>query len=122
MQLTIFARAGDTRLPHSAASNIGDAPRVAQYITMNPASPLSDEDIADNRRWWSERLAGVSAATLGWTVAAALTVDLCCEQFGEPVNREHYTLPRPATLSPLGKRLAGIEPWPAHAAAASAKL
>ena len=99
-QLNIFVRAGDTRLPHSAASNIGDRPRVAQYITMNPASPLSDEDIADNRRWWSERLAG----------------------FGEPVHREHYTLPRPATLSPLGKRLAGIEPWPAHAAAASAKL
>ena len=43
--------------------------------------PLSDEDIADNRRWWSERLAG----------------------FGEPVNREHYTLPRPATLSPLAR-------------------
>jgi hypothetical protein len=33
----------DTRLPHSAASNIGDAPRVAQYITMNPAGPLTEE-------------------------------------------------------------------------------
>lgn len=48
----------DTRLPHSAASNIGDAPRVAQYITMNPATPLTAEDIASNTQWWSERHAG----------------------------------------------------------------
>ena len=37
----------DTRLPHSAASNIGDAPRIAQYITMNPASPLTEDEM----RW-----------------------------------------------------------------------
>ena len=74
-----------------------------RYITMNPAGPLAAEDIAHNKAWWSERHAG----------------------FGAPRNREHYTLPRPATLTTLGRRLAGIEPWPKYAAAsdvASAKL
>ena len=81
----------DTRLPHSAASNVGDAPRVAQYITMNPIrQPLSEEQKHDNRMWWHERHAG----------------------FGEPRNREHYTLPKPAKLTQLGRRLAGIEDWP----------
>ena len=70
---------------------------------MNPAGPLTAEEIASNKVWWSERHAG----------------------FGEPRNREHYTLPKPATLTKLGRRLAGIEPWPKFAAAgetASAKL
>ena len=70
---------------------------------MNPASPLTAEEIASNTAWWSERHAG----------------------FGEPRNREHYTLPKPATLTELGRRLAGIEPWPKFAAdsdTGSAKL
>jgi hypothetical protein len=70
---------------------------------MNPAGPLTAEEIASNKIWWLERHAG----------------------FGEPRNREHYTLPKPATLTTLGRRLAGIEPWPKFATAndtAGAKL
>eukprot|EP01046_Picozoa_sp_COSAG06_P040906 COSAG06_NODE_5005_length_3795_cov_116.758089_3_plen_76_part_00 len=75
---------------------------------MNPAAPLTAEEISSNHAWWKERHAG----------------------FGAPRNREHYTLPKSAELTELGRRLAGIEPWPkfaaesqsAAAAAVSAKL
>ena len=46
---------------------------------MNPAGPLTSDEIASNKAWWLERHAG----------------------FGEPRNREHYTLPKPATLTTL---------------------
>ena len=60
----VGAEAGDlviwqTTLPHYAAVNIGDAPRVAQYITMGPAPQQQDEKArADRIKFFDGRLAG----------------------------------------------------------------
>jgi hypothetical protein len=44
-----------------AAVNIGDAPRVAQYITMAPAPEVQDEASRAGRiRFWREREAGLA--------------------------------------------------------------
>lgn len=79
----------DSRLPHTAGLNRGDAPRVAQYITMSPAS--EDQSLEARKRridWYKQRGA-----------------------WGGKLEREHES-GECATLTPLGKLLAGLEPWP----------
>ena len=79
----------DSRLPHTAALNRGHAPRVAQYITMSPAA---EDQSLENRKgrieWYEQR--GAWAGKL---------------------EKEHES-GECATLTPLGKQLAGVEPWP----------
>jgi len=89
----IPARAGDlviwqTALPHTASLNRGQAPRVAQYITMGPAS-AKPAVRAHRTVFWRDRLSGLGRYAK---------------------EREHYESTT-ARLSPLGKKLAGVEPW-----------
>ena len=77
-----------------AAVNIGDAPRVAQYITMGPAAEAQDEaSRADRIRFWRERQAGNGNAE---------------SALGEQTRAQ--------PLAPLegryAKQIAGVEPWP----------
>jgi hypothetical protein len=89
----IPAAAGDlviwrTALPHTASVNRGTAPRIAQYITMSPAS---DNPEARKHRtdFWRRRLSGLGR-----------------------YRRERDALERPrAQLTPLGRKLAGVDPW-----------
>jgi len=90
-------RAGDLlvwrgALPHGNTANRGAAPRLAQYITMTPADQFSPEDIAERIRSFREGVAPRSpngAALPASPKANALDVE----------------------LSPLGRRLLGLEPW-----------
>jgi ectoine hydroxylase-related dioxygenase (phytanoyl-CoA dioxygenase family) len=79
--------------PHGIrVNNSGDKVRIAQYISMMPA----DEDNEDIRQWrissWKERKSPEGYAFPG-----------------DPLKREQ-TYPV-AVLSPLGKRLLGLEKW-----------
>lgn len=89
----IPAKAGDliiwrTALPHSASINRGKAPRIAQYITMSPAS---DNPAARQHRmdFWRRRLSGLGRYKR---------------------ERDAHERPR-AQLTPLGRKLAGVDPW-----------
>ena len=89
----IGAEAGDlviwrTALPHTASLNRGKSPRVAQYITMGPANEKNAEAREHRITFWRERLAGFRYAE----------------------EREHHEIP-PAKLTPLGRKLAGLDPW-----------
>lgn len=84
----------DARLPHGNAPNHGDAPRVVQYVTMyadhgDEAMAASFADLYRSGR-----------ATPGLR--------------GRPGWDEPQPWP-PAQLTPLGRRLAGVDPWPAAA-------
>ena len=87
----IGAEAGDliiwhSALPHTASTNRGSGVRVAQYITMNRAG----DEINESRvNFWKQRLSGL-------------------ERYAE--EREHHES-RTAKLTPLGRKLAGIELW-----------
>ena len=89
----IPADAGDliiwrTALPHVASTNRGTAPRVAQYITMTPANDSAEA--RDHRTaFWRDRLSGLGRYAK---------------------EREHHELPT-AELTPLGRKLAGVDPW-----------
>lgn len=88
------AAAGDliiwrTSLPHTASLNRGSAPRVAQYITMSPAATGNRQALAHRTLFWQQRLSGLGRYAK---------------------EREHYETPA-ARLSPLGRKLAGVEAW-----------
>ncbi len=105
----IPGRAGDLLiwhrlLPHGNGRNVSDRPRLAQYITMYPTdygNPDASEEAraaAEARREarlraWQERLPPEGSAfpgdPRGW-------------------ERQHG---RPADLTPLGKRLLGLDSW-----------
>ena len=90
----IGADAGDliiwrTALPHTAGLNRSTDPRVAQYITMSPA-PKNDPAARERHvTFWRDRLSGLG-------------------RYAE--EREHFEIP-PAKLSPLGRKLVGLDPW-----------
>jgi len=83
----------DTRLLHGNGRNVSDRPRLAQYITMWP-EVNNPELIAERARCWRERAA--------WDAEWVL---------GDPRNweRDHGIT---AELTPLGRRLLGVDPWP----------
>ena len=65
-------------------------PRIAQYITMNPApDELSPESRAESERWWRQRLTGLGRNEKG---------------------KEHLE-GTTAKLTPLGRKLLGVEAW-----------
>jgi hypothetical protein len=81
-------------LPHGIRPNLsGDKVRIAQYISMMPA----EEDNEPLRQWrirsWHDRIAPEGYAFPG-----------------DPRNWEQTKYDR-ATLTPLGKKLLGLEPW-----------
>jgi hypothetical protein len=79
----------DSRLPHRSGSNRTNVPRFAQYITMYPAG--NQQERWERVQRWRERRA--PAYWRGW----------------------QYQLDRepgePAGLSPLGRKLLGLDEW-----------
>lgn len=93
MQVT--ADAGDvilwsTQLPHGSASNLSNRPRIATFVTMCP--PEDSPELREEMRelWLSKR------APVHWR-------GLPAQHDPEPGE--------PATLTPLGRKLAGLDPW-----------
>ena len=80
-------------LPHSSARNDGTRPRWVQYVTMSPATGE-----AERRKLAADFRAKRAPA---W----ALRQKVPGQQDPEPGPV--------AALSPLGRRLAGLDPWPA---------
>jgi hypothetical protein len=90
----IAAEAGDliiwhVALPHTAALNRGRLPRVAQYITMSRAGDDSEEARQGRIAFWRDRLSGLGRYDK---------------------EREHHERSA-AVLTPLGRKLAGVDPW-----------
>lgn len=81
-------------LPHGNGANCASDVRMVQYVSMAPAEPNKPQARADRIKAWRDRLRGGSHFE------------------GDPLKREerHGTT---ATLSPLGRRLLGIERWEA---------
>ena len=95
----IEAEAGDLviwhrALPHAAALNRGSVPRVAQYITMSPVGDDSEEARQGRINFWRQRLSGLGRYEK---------------------EREHSELAA-AELTPLGRKLAGVDSWDGNAA------
>ncbi len=95
---TIETKAGDlliwnSLLPHGTSRNTSDHPRLAQYIAMSPAQEQNEKA----RQWridsWLHRIAPEGSPfpgdPRGW-------------------EREHGTT---AALSPLGRKLLGLDSW-----------
>jgi len=95
-QTTITGDQGDlliwnSLLPHGNTRNRSDVPRYAQYITMSPEN-FADRDAREGRvKTWRDQ---EPIATPGP---------------GDP--REFEKTSSPADLTPLGRRLLGIDPW-----------
>lgn len=94
----IPAKAGDliiwhVGLPHGNGPNTSDKPRLAQYITMYPA-PENNEEARQARiaQWREHRPPGTKVFP------------------GDPrrIEEEHG---KTAELTPLGRKLLGLDPW-----------
>ena len=90
----IGAEAGDliiwrTALPHTASVNRGTRPRVAQYITMSPARDQDEQARQTRIAFWRDRLSGL----------------------GRYAQEREHNESAAAELTPLGRKLAGIDPW-----------
>lgn len=83
-------------LPHGNGENRSSDVRMVQYVAMAPAEPEKPQMRADRIRAWRDRLPGGSHFE------------------GDPLGRER-THGATATLTPLGRRLLGIERWEADA-------
>ncbi len=91
-------RAGDLliwheALPHRTGRNTTDEPRLVQYLHMFPARPDNTAERLERLRGWRDRLPGASHFE------------------GDPLQREALQ-GATATLTPLGRRLLGLDPWP----------
>ena len=87
-----------TALPHGSSSNTATQPRVAQYITMFPSQGY-DEDVRTHRlKAWRDRLAGLVIEVTGVTTWKLRN------------EKEHQT-GQTAELSPLGRKLLGLDRW-----------
>ncbi len=98
----IPGKAGDliiwhSSLPHGAGLNTGRYPRVVQYITMFPVQE-KDENILTRRvNAWRNNLAGVIVESTGWK--------------GELRKEKEHAIGETAELSPLGRKLLGLDKW-----------
>lgn len=90
----VAGKAGDlviwhSALPHGSSPNSAERPRMAQYITMSPA-PNEGKDTSDSRvSWWQDRLTGL----------------------GKNKKEKEHNQGKTAELTPLGKKLLGMDPW-----------
>ncbi len=90
----VAGKAGDlviwhSALPHGSSPNSAERPRMAQYITMNPA-PHDGKRTNEHRiTWWQERLTGL----------------------GKNQKEKEHHHGKTAELTPLGKKLLGLDPW-----------
>ena len=78
-------------LAHGNGHNVSDKPRLAQYITMSPAPKDADESRNARALSWQER-----KPMPGWP--------------GDDREWEHNYL-KTADLTPLGKKLLGVDLW-----------
>lgn len=92
----VAGKAGDlviwhSALPHGSSPNSAERPRMAQYITMSPA-PNEGKNKNEHRvTGWRERLTGL----------------------GKNQKEKEHHQGKTAELTPLGKKLLGLEPWAA---------
>lgn len=92
----VSGKAGDlviwhSLLPHGNSRNTADRPRWSQYILMSPAEEDNEPLRQERIRLWRERLTPPGFP-------------------GDPRRWEQTHCP-PAALTPLGKRLLGLERW-----------
>lgn len=80
-------------LPHGAGLNTADRPRLVQYITMHLAQEEDEEARVQRIHAWRNRLAGTGGNS-----------DLSRNE------KEHDT-GRTAKLTPLGRKLLGLDRW-----------
>lgn len=90
----ITGKAGDliiwhSALPHGSSPNTADQPRVVQYITMSPTREDNEEARQRRINGWRERLTGLGK---------------------EQKEKEHF-YGKTAELTPLGRKLLGLERW-----------
>jgi hypothetical protein len=90
----IGANAGDliiwhSALPHGSSPNSAQRPRMAQYITMSPAREEDEEARQRRITGWQERLTGL----------------------GKDAKEKEHLQGRTAELTPLGRRLLGLDRW-----------
>ena len=79
-----------TALPHGSSPNSAEVPRIGQYITMNPVRrEPSEESRAESERWWRERRTGL----------------------GKNEKAQEHREGTTATLTPLGRKLLGVDSW-----------
>lgn len=85
----------DRLLPHGNGRNTSDRPRLAQYLHMFPAAELDERQRRRRVRQWERRQPPPGRAFPG--------------DPRKKERREHRT----AELTELGRRLLGLETWPA---------
>ena len=91
----VKGKAGDvilwsTRLPHGSSINLSPRPRVAMFVTMQPANE-SAEYRESMKTWWLQKRAPIQWRGMPGQI--------------DPEPGE------PAVLSELGKKLIGVSPW-----------
>lgn len=84
----------DSLLPHGNGPNFTDKPRYAQYIFMNPAQPDNEEERKKRIASWRNRKRSETFAFPG-----------------DPRNWESENFNGPPELTPLGRKLLGLDPW-----------
>jgi ectoine hydroxylase-related dioxygenase (phytanoyl-CoA dioxygenase family) len=92
----IGGKAGDlviwhSALPHGSRPNTAQRPRLAQYISMFPAREENEEGRQRRITGWQERLTGLGK---------------------DQQEKEHFH-GRTAELTPLGRKLLGLDRWAA---------
>jgi hypothetical protein len=76
-------------LPHGSSPNTAQRPRMAQYILMRPAREDDEEERQRRITGWKERLTGLGK---------------------DAKEKEHFE-GRTAELTPLGRKLLGLDRW-----------
>ena len=101
--IEVEADAGDfivwhSALPHGNSRNLSGKPRLAQYVRMFPAEP-SNEELREQR-------------IASWRDSAHPAFQNPRAFPGDPRGKEAAT--PPAELTPLGRRLLGLDNWNSH--------
>jgi hypothetical protein len=92
--IPISGKAGDliiwhSALPHGSSPNSSTRPRLAQYITMSPAPENNEEARQLRITGWRERLTGL----------------------GKHQKEKEHHYGKTAELTPLGRKLLGLDRW-----------
>ena len=85
-------------LPHGSSPNTATHPRLAQYITMFPSQGYDDEARNGRVKAWRDRLAGLVIEVTGVTKWKLR-------------NEKEHERGQTAKLSPLGRKLLGLDRW-----------